>query len=275
MRRPISGNEWQSPVLARSFSFGAYIHGDSVIHRIDPRVKIIASVLLGLMTFRSNWNVLALLTIFFTVITLLGRITFDRIRSAMKPFFYFAMLLFLLHIFFTDGESLISAGVVNITQEGLLKGTYVLWQYLVLFYSGFILTVTTSPSALVAGFSYLLGPLRRIRIPVQELAIMVVMALRFVPVFVDEYSRVRLAHISRGGEVFEGNLKTRIVRAGRMTVPLMIGAVRRAEELALAIDARGFGTGQRTYLNELRFTSRDLTAVCVVVALVLCGTLLC
>ncbi|MCX7816020.1 MAG: energy-coupling factor transporter transmembrane protein EcfT [Syntrophales bacterium] len=274
MENSVSARGLRTHVLSKTFGFGIFVPGSSPIHRVDPRVKIVASVLLSLVTFQSSWHVLALLTVVFVAITLLARLNPAQIGSAMKPFFYFALIIFSLHVFFSDGEAIVSVGAARITWDGLLRGTFVVWQYLLLFYGGFLLTVTTPLSALVTGFNYLLGPLRRVGVPVQELAIMVVMALRFVPTFVDEYNRLRLAYLSRGGDFFGGDFKMRVVRTSRVTIPLMIGAFRRAEELARTMDARGYGLGKRTSLYDFRITVRDLIALSMVFVVVLCGVLL-
>jgi energy-coupling factor transporter transmembrane protein EcfT len=235
--------------------FGEYIERHSFGHRLDARVKILSIVLLSILIFQAQGWQIGLISIFLGLICLISRLELRLVLQALRPLVWFAALLFGLHLFFTDGTPLLDIPLlpIKITEDGLYRGILVSWQFLSLALSGAILTMTTSPSDLVHGLEHLLRPLRHIRVPAQDIAIMVAMALRFVPTFLEEFDRIRTAQSARCGDVETGRIDQRIKTLASLVIPLMASAFRRADELAEAMEARGYAPGPRTSLNRLHF----------------------
>jgi energy-coupling factor transporter transmembrane protein EcfT len=242
---------------------GQYIAGDSFTHRLDPRVKMISAIILSILIFRAAWFDVYLISLFFLTIMAISRLKAGPILHAIKPMAFFAGLLFLLHLFFTDGTALLALPRLHlkITHEGLFRGAFVAWQFFALVLSGAILTMTTPPSEMISGLEKLLRPFKYLGIPTQDLAVMVSMALRFVPTLLEEFDRIRLAQTARGADVRTGPLAQRVKTAAAMTLPLMMSALRRAEDLAEAMEARGYHSGPRTTLRVLRISGPDYAAL--------------
>ena len=250
--------------------FGQYIAGRSFGHRLDARVKILAAVFLSLLVFHARgWQPL-LISIFLVAVCLVCRLKPAPVLQALRPLVLFAGLLFCLHAFFTEGAALFEAPAlkVRITEEGLSRGLLVSWQFLALAFCGAVLTMTTSPSDLIQGLEHLLRPLRRLRVPAQDIAIMVSMALRFVPTLLEEFDRIRTAQAARGAEVARGRLTRKIKVLSMLVVPLLASAFRRAEELAEAMEARGYAGGTRTTLNALHFGRNEAATIIVLITFI-------
>ncbi len=251
---------------------GAYVHGSSTIHLLDPRVKIWGAVALSLAAFQAGTASCALLSAFLMAAAAASRIPAGAFLAALKPALPLLALLFLLHLVFTEGTPLVSIwdGFPAITKQGLHQGALVSWRFALLVATGGLLTMTTSPGELVAGLERLLRPLGALGVPSQEIAMMVSIALRFVPTLLEEISRVRDAQLSRCAGFGRGGLRRRASAAAGLILPVSLGALRRAEELATAMEARGYSGGPRTYLRELRTVGKDWTAS-LVIALALCS----
>jgi energy-coupling factor transporter transmembrane protein EcfT len=243
--------------------FGQYIAGDSFTHRLDPRVKMISAIILSILIFRANWFDVYLISLFFVTMIALSRLRARSILLAIKPLAFFAGLLFLLHLFFTDGTALLELPRLHLkmTYEGLFLGAFVAWQFFALVLSGAILTMTTLPSEMISGLEKLLHPFKYLGIPTQDIAVMVSMALRFVPTLLEEFDRIRMAQMARGADVRTGPLLRRVKTAASMTAPLMLSALRRADDLAEAMEARGYHSGTRTTLRALRVSGPDYAAL--------------
>jgi energy-coupling factor transporter transmembrane protein EcfT len=243
--------------------FGQYIAGDSFTHRLDPRVKMISAIILSILIFRATWFDVYIISLFFLMVMGLSRLKAVPILNAIKPLTFFAGLLFLLHLFFTDGTALLTLPSLHlkITYEGLFRGAFVAWQFFALVLSGAILTMTTPPSEMISGLEKLLYPFKYLGMPTQDIAVMVSMALRFVPTLLEEFDRIRMAQMARGADVRTGPLLQRVKTASSMTLPLMMSALRRADDLAEAMEARGYHSGPRTTLRALRVSGPDYAAL--------------
>jgi energy-coupling factor transporter transmembrane protein EcfT len=235
--------------------FGHFIDGHSFGHRLDARVKIISTILLSILIFQAGPGEIFIITAFLAAICLISRLQVRLVLKVLRPLGVFAVLLFVLHVFSTDGVSLLSIPFlhIHITQDGFSRGFLVSWQFLALAFSGAILTMTTSPSDLVHGLESLMSPLRHVRVPVQDIAVMVSMALRFVPTLLEEFDRIRTAQAARGGDVETGRPGRRLRALASLIIPLMVSTFRRADELTDAMEARGYARGTRTTLNRLHF----------------------
>jgi energy-coupling factor transporter transmembrane protein EcfT len=252
-------------------NLGQYLPGNTVVHRLDPRVKIVAVIALSLVIFGATPAEIALISFFLTAVLRTARLTLAQTLAAVRPVAIFMALIFLMHLFLTEGRPLISLSPLplRITQEGLAQGAYVTWQFAGLVIGAAVLTMTTLPSDLVGGIERLLRPLARVGIPSQDIAVMIAMAFRFMPMLLEEYDRIRTAQMARGADFTSGNLVLRTRAVAALAVPLLSSAFRRADDLALAMEARGYRRGPRTTLNELKLTGTDFAAFAVMATFVL------
>jgi len=250
----------------RMYNLGQYIHNDAITYRLDPRVKIISVIMLSILIFRANLVSGAIISAFIVFTIFISRLTLNHVLNALKPIAVFIFLLFFLHVFFTDGTALFMFSLfpVKVTYEGLYQGAFVTWQIACLVLAGAVLTMTTPPSELISGIENLLRPLRRIGVPSHDVAVMISMALRFMPTLLEEYDRIRVAQTARGADIKIGSFSEKAKWAKALAVPLMISAFRRADELTDAMEARGYQRGCRTTLRELRITPRDIAAMVLV-----------
>ncbi len=255
---------------------GQYVPGDTIIHRLDPRVKILSVVALSLLIFAATPVEIALISVFIAAVAGAARMTPGQAAGALRPVAVFIAMISLVHLFFTGGQPLLSLSPlpVRITREGLLRGIYVTWQFAGLILAAAVLTRSTPPSELVAGIERLLRPLSRVGIPSQDLAVMIAMALRFMPMLLEEYDRLRMAQMARGADFTTGSLALRTRAVHALAVPLLLSAFRRADELAVAMEARGYRRGPRMTLRELVFSGHDLGAFAVMGTLILAATAL-
>jgi energy-coupling factor transporter transmembrane protein EcfT len=244
---------------------GQYLPGDTVVHRLDPRVKILSVVALSILIFGATPAEILLISVFLLAVIRVARMKPAQALGALRPVAVFMAMIFLVHLFFTEGRTILSLAPlpVRITQEGLVRGVYVTWQFAGLVLGAAVLTMTTPPSDLVGGIERLLRPLSRVGIPSQDLAVMIAMALRFMPMLLEEYDRLRMAQMARGADFTTGNLALRTRAVAALAVPLLLSAFRRADELAVAMEARGYRRGPRTTLRELLFSRCDLGAFAV------------
>jgi energy-coupling factor transporter transmembrane protein EcfT len=245
--------------------FGLPAAGDSFCQRLDPRVKILATVGLSVLMLQARGWEIGVLSAALVLAACLSNLRPAMVLRALRPVAFFAVVLFGLHLFFTDGTPLtplpsLPCVPLRMTHEGLLRGLFVSWQFVGLVFSGAVLTLTTTPSDLVQGLEHLLGPLEKLRVPTREIALMVSMALRFVPTILEEFDRIRTAQMARGADWGTGRLAGRVKAAAALIIPLLLSAFRRADELADAMEARGYAGGARTTLNRLHF-GRDEAAV--------------
>ena len=247
---------------------GQYLPGDTVVHRLDPRVKILSVVALSMLIFAANWAEILLISTFLIAVIRTTRMTPAQALGALRPVAVFMAMIFLVHLLFTEGRSILSLAPlpVRITQEGLVRGIYVTWQFSLLVLGAAVLTRSTAPSDLVSGIERLLRPFSRVGIPSQDLAVMIAMALRFMPMLLEEYDRLRMAQMARGADFTTGSLALRTRAVTVFTVPLLLSTFRRADELAVAMEARGYRRGPRTTLCELALSRRDLGAGAVMAA---------
>ena len=183
---------------------------------------------------------------------------------------FFLGLLFVLHLFFTEGKAVPPFPLwhITITYEGLYQGFLISWRFFLLLLAASFLTMTTSPSELVSGIERILRPLKIIRLPSHDIAIMLSIALRFLPTFLLEIERIKEAQTARGADFRTGTLYQRALTFRALVMPLIVNTLRRADELATAMEGRGYKRGPRTYMRELRLAWNDNIAVVVMVLLI-------
>lgn len=248
--------------------FGRYIPGDSFIHKLDPRSKLIFVFLFIGIIFLANNVVSYALILLFTLIT----IFFSKIRlyfliNGLKPILLLVIFTFLLHIFFTkDGDLLLKWQFIEIYEEGLKQGIFISVRFLVLVMITSILTLTTSPISITDGMEVLLNPFKRFKLPVHELALMMSISLRFIPTLMDETDKILKAQMARGSDISSGPVRERIKAVVPLLIPLFVSAFKRAEDLAVAMEVRGYRGGEgRTRYRQLIWGWRDSTILILLV----------
>lgn len=234
------------------YKTGCYLPGESCLHRIHPLAKISAVVALSIITLRTGVTGLMATTCSLLAALLISRAGFRRILQAIRPALPFFALLFLVHLFFPGGRPIhpFPAGKVRINCEGLQQGALLVWRFLLLVLGSTLLTMVTSPSELIAGIRVLLKPWSLFGISPDDLAMLLSLALRFLPTLLEETERMRDARLARGADFSKGSVLQKTKAVASLAIPLTLSAFRRAEELATAMESRGYRRGHRTYLNE-------------------------
>jgi len=262
--------------MLKDITLGQYFPGNSVVHLLDPRTKLLILVgyIVALFT-AANWISYGVVFAFLAVCIAISRIPVKAILRGMKPLVMILVFTGILNLFFTDGKNvLVSIWGITITWEGVERALFMMIRILMLISGTFLLTYTTSPISLTDGLESLLGPLKHLRVPVHELSMMMCIALRFIPTLIEETDKIMSAQKARGADFESGNLIERVKALVPILVPLFISAFRRADELATAMECRCYQGGDgRTKMKLLRYKQRDLKAF-FVAALLLCSIVL-
>lgn len=246
-----------------SITIGQYLPGNSYIHRLDPRTKLLVTVLLIAVLFLVDTFVgYGLITAYVLLAFWLSQVPIKYILRGLRPIIFIIVLTLTLNVFMTPGEILWQWRFLTVTKEGLVKGAMMGARLILLITGTSLLTLTTSPIALTDGIESLLRPGRRIGIPAHELAMMMSIALRFIPTLLEETEKIMKAQMARGADFESGNLLRRAKSLIPLLVPLFVSAFRRADELATAMEARCYRGGEgRTKLKQLRYTRLDYVAL--------------
>ena len=257
--------------MLKDITLGQYFPGNSVVHRLDPRTKLLILVAYIVALFiAKSWASYALLLVFLITVIKISTIPVKSIVRGMKPLVVILVFTGVLNIFFTEGETvLIQFWKLTVTLEGLLRAVFMMARILMLITGTFLLTFTTSPIALTDGLESLMGPLKKIRVPVHELSMMMCIALRFIPTLIEETDKIMSAQKARGADFETGSILQRAKALIPILVPLFISAFRRADELATAMECRCYQGGEgRTKMKILRYKRWDLKAFGITVLLV-------
>ncbi|MFC7687717.1 energy-coupling factor transporter transmembrane component T family protein [Ureibacillus sp. GCM10028918] len=250
--------------------FGRFIPGDSFVHRLDPRAKLVFVFAFILVVFLAN-NIVtyAFLLAFTLLVILMSRIRLYFLINGLKPVMILLVFTFLIHILFTrEGDILFELGFLKVYEEGLRQGIFISIRFLVLVFMTSILTLTTSPISITDGIEVLLNPLKKVKMPVHELALMMSIALRFIPTLMDETDKIMKAQMARGSDLSAGPLKERVKAVVPLLVPLFVSAFKRAEDLATAMEVRGYRGGEgRTRYRQLKWDWRDTVSLVVLVVM--------
>lgn len=261
--------------MLKDITLGQYFPGDSYIHRLDPRTKLIGLIAFIVALFVAvNWVSYGIVFVFLCTIIAISSIPLKSIFRGMKPLIFIMLFTGILNLFFTGGETVLASfWGITITAEGIVRAVFMVLRILMLVTGTFLLTYTTSPIALTDGLESLLSPLKVIRVPVHELAMMMCIALRFIPTLIEETDKIMCAQKARGADFESGSLISRVKALVPILVPLFISAFRRADELATAMECRCYQGGSgRTKMKILRFHRGDLLAF-TVMALLVGGTI--
>lgn len=248
--------------MLRDITIGQYYPVDSKIHRLDPRVKILISFLYLISLFIvENIRVFGLVTIFLMTIIKMSKVPANYILRGLKPIFLIIIFAFTINLFMTPGDPMFTYGFLTITLQGVYQATFMVLRLVFLIIGTSLLTLTTSPIALTDGIEHLLNPYKKIGLPAHELAMMMTIALRFIPTLLTETDKIMKAQMARGADFESGNVFNRAKALIPLLVPLFISAFRRADELAMAMEARCYRGGEnRTRMKVLKYQSGDVFA---------------
>lgn len=244
--------------------FGRYIPVDSPLHKMDPRAKLLTIIIFIAVVFLAdNALTYGLLGVFTLAAIWLSNIPIKFLFNGLKFLFWIILFTFFLHIFFTkEGDLLYKFGFIEIYQGGLRQGIFISLRFFFLLLVTSLLTLTTTPIEITDGIESLLKPLKKVGFPVHELSLMISIALRFIPTLMDETDKIMKAQMARGVDFSEGTIKQRAKAVVPLLIPLFINAFKRAEELATAMEARGYRGGEgRTKYRLLKWGMIDNIAI--------------
>ena len=256
--------------MSRSITLGQYYPGKSLIHRLNPRAKILSLVLVLVLLF-SLHTYEALLAQLAVALLLIWntRVPFRYFIRGLRPILYIALFAIIIYFFFTSGGVvLLRIGFITVESHGVQQGIFIILRLITLVLFSLLLTLTTTPLALTHGIGYFLKPLRYVGLPTEEIAMIMAIALRFIPTLMEESQRLMRAQVSRGADFETGSIFRRAKSLVPLIVPLFVSAFRRADDLALAMEARGYRVGAvRTRMYEDTIMPLDLAVLLVAAAM--------
>ncbi|MCF6463017.1 energy-coupling factor transporter transmembrane component T family protein [Clostridium sp. Cult1] len=249
--------------MLKDITIGQYFPGDTVIHRLDPRIKILIIIMfITSLFFIRSFPPYLLILAFILFSIWLSKVPFKYVLKGLKPLMLIIGITFIINVLLTKGEVLFEIGPLTITKEGLSQAVFMALRLIFLITGTSLLTLTTSPISLTDGIEKLLSPFKKIGLPAHELAMMMTIALRFIPTLLEETDKIMKAQMARGADFESGNIINRAKNLVPLLVPLFINAFRRADELAIAMEARCYRGGEhRTRLNELKLNRQDILAI--------------
>jgi len=251
--------------MLKDITIGQHYPTGSAIHKMDPRIKIIITFLYIISLFVVN-NFIGYIYVvaFLLAAILISKVPLSYILKGLKPLMILIGITFMINIFMTAGEVIFRLGPFTITEEGLYQAFFMALRLVFLVMGTSLLTLTTSPIALTDGIEHILNPFKRIGVPAHELAMMMTIALRFIPTLLEETDKIMKAQIARGADFESGNLISRAKGLVPLLVPLFISSFRRADELAMAMEARCYRGGEnRTRMKELKTHGKDYFALSI------------
>jgi len=262
--------------MLKDITLGQYFPGDTFIHRLDPRTKMIFLIAyIAALFVVKSWVGYAVCLVLLIACTAVGRIPPGAMLRGLKPLALIIVFTAILNMLYThEGNVLFSFWVITVTDAGVLRAAYMVLRVMLLVMGTFLLTYTTTPMSLTDGLESLLSPLSKIKVPIHELAMMMSIALRFIPLLIEETDKIMSAQRARGADFESGKLIDRARALIPLLVPLFVSAFRRADELATAMEARCYSSsGVRTRMNPLKMRSGDYFALAFSLAF-LAGTIL-
>lgn len=257
--------------MLKDITIGQYFPGNSFLHQLDPRMKILSLIfLITAVLCMYTISAYSLFMLFTFFIIWRSRLPFKMMAKSLKPLLWIIVFTMFIHLFMTPGIVVTQISFLTITQEGIQQAIIISLRLILLILLASILTFTTSPIALTDALENLLTPFKRFGVPAHELAMMMTIALRFIPTLLEEADRIMKAQEARGADFTTGSLKKRVQNMIPLLVPLFISAFRRADELSFAMEARCYRGGEnRTRLHTLRFTSLDYVAAVILTIVIL------
>lgn len=254
--------------MLKDITLGQYFPGDTVVHRLDPRTKLLMVILYIVALFLCKGFVsYGVALAFLITAVVLSKIRPKALFKGLKPLLIIIIFTAALNLFYTDGTVLVKFWIFKITREGIYNAFFLVLRIMLLVMGTFLLTYTTSPIALTDGLESLLSPLKKLHFPVHELAMMMSIALRFIPTLIEETDKIISAQKARGADFETGNIFRRAKALIPILVPLFVSAFRRADELATAMECRCYHGGKgRTKLKQLHYRRRDVFSLLLGVA---------
>lgn len=259
--------------MLRDITLGQYYQTESVIHRLDPRVKLATTLIfiISLFVF-DNPAGYAVAAVFLVLVIKLSRVPFKFMVKGMKAIVFLIILTVICNLLLTPGEPLLSVWKLTITKEGLHTAALMTVRLSFLIIGSSVMTLTTTPNQLTDAMEKMLAPLKKIKVPVHEIAMMMSIALRFIPILLEETDKIMKAQLARGADFESGNLIKKAKSMVPLLVPLFISAFRRANDLAMAMEARCYRGGEhRTKMKPLHYQKRDYLAYMIVVCYLVAG----
>ncbi|MGL5614862.1 MAG: energy-coupling factor transporter transmembrane component T family protein [Sarcina sp.] len=257
--------------MIKDITIGQYIPGKSYVHKLDPRTKILITLLFVIDLFVINkFYGYIFIILFLGAAVLLSKVPVKYLYNGLKPIFILIIITAIFNVFMIKGGTLLwEWKFLHIYSQGIRTAVFMILRLVFLIMGTSLLTLTTSPIELTDGIENLLGPLKKIGFPAHELAMMMTIALRFIPTLIDETDKIMKAQKARGADFESGNLIQKAKSLVPLLVPLFISSFRRADELAMAMEARCYrgGTG-RTRMKQLKYTGKDTVAYMVLILLI-------
>lgn len=249
--------------MLKDITLGQYFPGDSIVHKLDPRTKLILVIVYIVALFQAtNFLSYAIMAAVTVGIIALSKVPPKSMLRGLKPIVIIIVLTAVLNIFYTEGTPLVTIWKLTITVEGIIKAFFMVIRIVMLICGTFLLTYTTAPVALTDGLELLLNPLKKLKVPVHEMSMMMSMALRFIPTLIEETDKIISAQKARGADFETGSLIDRAKALLPILVPLFVSAFRRADELAVAMESRCYHGGEgRTRMKKLKYETRDYIAL--------------
>lgn len=254
--------------MLKDITIGQFFPGESVIHRLDPRFKIIITLIFIVMLFTGDSIICLAIGGVFTILSIiLSRIPVKMFAKSIKPLFPFLLITAVLNLLFvSSGEIYWQWKFLKVTSDGINISVFMIIRIILLIAGSSLLTYTTSPITLTDAIERLLSPLKKFKLPVHELSMMMSIALRFIPTLIEETDKIMSAQKARGAEIDTGSLTTRTKNLISVMIPLFVSAFRRADELATAMECRCYNGGDgRTRLRQLKSSARDYMALGITV----------
>ena len=248
--------------MLRDITLGQYYPADSVIHKLDPRVKLFGTLIyiISLFVFK-GLPAFILAAIFLVVLIKLSKVPFSYMVKGLKTLVLIMLFAAVFNLFLTPGTKLVSFWIFTITYEGLKNAVVMMFRLIFLIIGTSLMTLTTTPNELTDGLEKALSPLKYIKVPVHEIAMMMSIALRFIPILIEETDKIMKAQMARGADFEHGNLIQKAKNMVPLLVPLFVSAFRRANDLAMAMEARCYRGGEgRTKMKPLHYQKRDRMA---------------
>lgn len=257
--------------MLRDITLGQYYQTDSLLHRLDPRVKIVGTFayIISLFLFR-NITIYVIAGLWLFAMIKLSKVPFKFMVKGLRPVMMILMVTVICNLLFTTGTPLVHIWKITITIEGLKMALFMTIRFVMLIIGSTLMTLTTTPNQLTDGLEILLAPLNKMRVPVHDISMMMAIALRFIPILMEETDKIMKAQLARGADFESGNIFKRVKAMLPLLIPLFVSAFRRANDLAMAMEARCYRGGEgRTKMKPLIYKNTDRKAyVCIVLYLI-------
>lgn len=252
--------------MFKNITIGQYFSVSSPLHRLDARIKLILTIAYLSLIFAANtWVSYIIASVYTASLVMISRVPLKVVFKGLKPVMYILIFTAVINMFVVPGKTAAAVPILGftVTYEGIVSAAFISLRLVLIVVAASLLTLTTPPLSLTDGIEQLLKPLERIKVPARDIAMMMTIAIRFIPTLSEEAERIKKAQMSRGADFESGNIIKRAKALLPLIIPLFVSAVRRADLLAEAMDARCYGCGKRTRMREMKITAEDIAAVII------------